>query len=89
MTVYQSPAVDRDSMPLSGYPQGQVELGQQLYYGKYSCQGCHILDTKNDKGYIGPTLTHVGSQADRGMDLSVDEESAELCGQERSNRIAP
>jgi mono/diheme cytochrome c family protein len=62
MTVYQSPAVDRDSMPLSGYPQGQVELGKQLFYGKYSCQGCHIVDTKTDKGYIGPTLTKVGSR---------------------------
>jgi cytochrome c1 len=62
MTVYQSPAVDPDSMPLSGYSQGQIELGKQLYYGKYSCQGCHIVDTKTDKGYIGPTLTQVGSR---------------------------
>jgi len=62
MTVYQNPAVDRDSMPLSGYPQGQVELGRQLFYGKYACQGCHIVDTKIDKGYIGPTLTQVGSR---------------------------
>ena len=62
MTVYQRPEVDRDSMPLSGYPQGQVELGKQLFYGKYSCQGCHIVDTKADKGYVGPTLTHVGSR---------------------------
>ena len=62
MTVYQSPTVDRDSMPLTGYPQGQVELGKQLFYGKYSCQSCHIVDTKTDKGYIGPTLTHVGSR---------------------------
>ena len=62
MTAYQSPMIDRDSMPLSGYPQGQVELGKNLFYGKYSCQGCHIVDTKNDKGYIGPTLTHVGSR---------------------------
>jgi mono/diheme cytochrome c family protein len=62
MTVYQSPAVDRDSMPLSGYSQGQIELGRQLFYGKYSCQSCHIVDSKNDKGYIGPTLTHVGSR---------------------------
>jgi mono/diheme cytochrome c family protein len=62
MTVYQSPMIDRDSMPLSGYPQGQVELGKNLFYGKYSCQACHIVDTKNDKGYIGPTLTHVGSR---------------------------
>ena len=62
MTVYQTPAVDRDSMPSSGYPQGQIELGKQLFYGKYSCQACHIVDTKTDKGYIGPTLTHVGSR---------------------------
>jgi len=62
MTVYQNPAIDRDSMPLSGYAQGEVELGRQLFYGKYSCQGCHIVDTKTDKGYIGPTLTHVGSR---------------------------
>ena len=62
MTVYQSPSVDRDSMPVSGYPQGEVELGRQLFYGKYACQGCHIVDTKIDKGYIGPTLTQVGSR---------------------------
>ena len=62
MTVYQSPSVDRDSMLLSGYTPGQIELGKQLFYGKYSCQGCHIVDTKTDKGYIGPTLTHVGSR---------------------------
>jgi cytochrome c1 len=62
MTVYQSPKIDRDSMPLAGYSAGQVELGKQLYYSKYSCQGCHIIDTKQDKGYIGPTLTHVGSR---------------------------
>jgi len=62
MTVYQNPNIDRDSMPLSGYPPGEVELGKQLFYGKYSCQGCHIVDTKTDKGYIGPTLTHIGSR---------------------------
>ena len=62
LTVYQSPAVDREAMPLSGYAQGQVELGRQLFYGKYACQGCHIVDTKTDKGYIGPTLTQVGSR---------------------------
>jgi cbb3-type cytochrome oxidase cytochrome c subunit len=60
--VYQNPAVDRDSMPLSGYSQGEIELGKQLFYGKYACQGCHIVDTKTDKGYIGPTLTQVGSR---------------------------
>ena len=62
MTVYQSPAIDRDSMPLSGYSAGQVEEGKQLFYSKYGCQACHIVDPKADKGYIGPTLTAVGSR---------------------------
>ena len=62
MTVYQSPAFDRDSMPSSGYPPAQVEQGRQLFYSKYACQSCHIIDTKVDKGYIGPTLTQVGSR---------------------------
>ncbi|MGA8212182.1 MAG: c-type cytochrome [Candidatus Sulfotelmatobacter sp.] len=62
MTVYQTPAFDRDSMPSSGYPPTQVEQGRQLFYSKYACQSCHIVDTKVDKGYIGPTLTEVGSR---------------------------
>ena len=62
MTVYQTPAFDRDSMPLSGYAPAQVEQGKQLFYSKYGCQSCHIVDTKADKGYIGPTLTQVGSR---------------------------
>ncbi len=62
MTVYQTPAFDRDSMPASGYPAAQVEQGRQLFYAKYACQACHIVDTKADKGYIGPTLTQVGSR---------------------------
>jgi mono/diheme cytochrome c family protein len=62
MTVYQTPVFDRDSMPLTGYPPAQIEQGKQLFYSKYACQGCHIVDTKADKGYIGPTLTKVGSR---------------------------
>jgi mono/diheme cytochrome c family protein len=62
MTVYQTSAFDRDSMPSSGYPAVQVEQGRQLFYSKYACQGCHIVDTKADKGYVGPTLTQVGSR---------------------------
>jgi mono/diheme cytochrome c family protein len=62
MTVYQTPEFDRDSMPASGYPPAQVEQGKQLFYSKYACQSCHIIDTKADKGYIGPTLTQVGSR---------------------------
>jgi mono/diheme cytochrome c family protein len=62
MTVYQTPAFERDSMPDSGYPPAQVEQGRQLFYSKYACQSCHIVDTRTDKGYIGPTLTQVGSR---------------------------
>jgi cytochrome c1 len=62
MTVYQDPAVDRDSMSLTGYSPTQVEQGRQLFYSKYACQSCHIVDPKADKGYIGPTLTQVGSR---------------------------
>lgn len=62
MTVYQTPAFDRDSIPSSGYPATQVEQGKQLFYAKYACQSCHIVDTKTDKGYIGPALTQVGSR---------------------------
>jgi mono/diheme cytochrome c family protein len=62
MTVYQTPEFDRDSMPESGYSATQVEEGKQLYYSKYACQSCHIVHVKSDKGYIGPTLTGVGSR---------------------------
>ena len=62
MTVYQTSTIDRDAMPLSGYSQVQVEQGKQLFYAKYACQSCHIVNTKADKGYIGPTLTQVGSR---------------------------
>jgi mono/diheme cytochrome c family protein len=62
MAVYQTPEFDRDSMPSSGYAPAEVEHGKQLFYSKYACQGCHIVDTKVDKGYVGPTLTSVGSR---------------------------
>ncbi len=62
MTVYQTPAFDRDSLPNSGYASADIEHGRQLFYSKYACQGCHIVDPNADKGYIGPTLTEVGSR---------------------------
>jgi mono/diheme cytochrome c family protein len=62
MTVYQTPAFDRDSMPQGGNSTELVEQGRQLFYSKYACQACHIVDTKEDRGYIGPTLTQVGSR---------------------------
>lgn len=62
MTVYQNPDIDRDAMPLSGYSPDQVEHGRELFYGKYACQSCHMVDPAKDKGYIGPPLTEVGSR---------------------------
>ncbi len=62
MTVYQTPAFDRDSLSSTGYLPAQIEEGKQLFYSKYACQSCHIIDTKADKGYVGPTLTQVGSR---------------------------
>jgi mono/diheme cytochrome c family protein len=58
LTVYQTPAVDRDENAVKG----DVEHGRQLFYSKYACQACHIVDPKNDKGYIGPTLTQTGTR---------------------------
>ena len=62
LTVYQSPAIDADLAPSATNPPDIVEHGKQLFYSKYACQSCHIVDTKADKGYIGPTLTQVGSR---------------------------
>jgi len=62
LAVYQSPAIDADLAPSATNPPEAVEHGRQLFYSKYACQSCHIADTKNDKGYIGPTLTQVGSR---------------------------
>ena len=62
MAVYQIPEVEGDSMPLSGYPPALVEQGRQIFYSKYGCQGCHMVDPAQDKGYIGPPLTTVGSR---------------------------
>jgi len=61
LAVYQTPSVDKDSAWPSPEP-ADIERGRQLFYSKYACQACHIVDPKKDKGYIGPTLTHVGSR---------------------------
>jgi mono/diheme cytochrome c family protein len=62
MTVYQTPSFQRDEMPLAGYPPELVEQGRQLFYSKYDCQSCHMVNPNQDKGYIGPTLTKVGTR---------------------------
>ena len=61
LTAYQSPAIDPDFALPANSP-ASVEHGRQLFYSKFACQSCHIADTKTDKGYIGPTLSQVGSR---------------------------
>jgi mono/diheme cytochrome c family protein len=60
MTVYQTPAFDRDFISESQFTPAMREQGRQLFYGKFACQSCHIADTDKDKGYIGPALWSVG-----------------------------
>ncbi len=60
MTVYQSPAIDRDAA--MNFTAAEVEQGKQLFYSKYNCQSCHIADYQKDKGYIGPALSTVGTR---------------------------
>lgn len=60
MTVYQTPAFDPDSIDALKLAPGDVAHGKDLYYGKYACNSCHILDPAKDKGYLGPTLTQAG-----------------------------
>jgi mono/diheme cytochrome c family protein len=61
LTVYQTPTFDREE---AGVPasSAEVERGRGLFYGKYACQSCHIVDPVKDKGYIGPTLTQAGTR---------------------------
>ena len=62
LTVYQTPDFDRDALDPAKFSAADIELGKQLFYSKYACQSCHIVDPQNDKGYIGPTLTQVGAR---------------------------
>jgi mono/diheme cytochrome c family protein len=60
LTVYQTPTFDRDELSPSSMTAQQADQGRQLFYAKYRCQSCHIVDPKQDKGYIGPVLSGVG-----------------------------
>jgi mono/diheme cytochrome c family protein len=62
MAVYQTPDFDRDAIDSARFTSADMEHGKELFYGKYACQSCHIVDPDKDKGYIGPTLTQVGAR---------------------------
>jgi mono/diheme cytochrome c family protein len=59
MTVYQTPAFGGE-LNSASFTAADTSTGRDLYYGKYACNSCHILDPVKDKGYIGPTLTQAG-----------------------------
>lgn len=60
LTVYQSPTIDPDTIPGGSFTPQLADQGRQLYYSKYRCQSCHIIDPQQDKGYVGPVLSQVG-----------------------------
>jgi len=62
LTAYQTPAFDTDSIEVKTFTAEDRERGRQLFYSRYACQACHIVDSQNDKGYVGPTLTQVGAR---------------------------
>lgn len=62
MTVYQTPAFDRDEISDKDFSPALVQQGRELFYGKYDCQSCHIVDSQKDKGYVGPALWSVGAR---------------------------
>ena len=62
MTVYQTPAFDRDEVSEKEFTPALVQQGRELFYGKYDCQSCHIVDSHKDKGYVGPALWSVGTR---------------------------
>ena len=62
LAVYQSPTIDRDAIAESEFTPTQRDIGRQLFYGKYACNSCHIVDASKDKGYIGPALWSVGAR---------------------------
>lgn len=62
VTVYQTPAFNSEDLDAAGFQSAEVQEGKQLFYSKYACQSCHIVDPHHDRGYIGPTLTHAGAR---------------------------
>ncbi len=62
MIAYQTPAFEADSIDAAKFTAQDRERGRQLFYSKYACHSCHIVDPQNDKGYVGPTLTQVGAR---------------------------
>jgi len=60
--AYQGSGFDSQTLDTHSLNADSAARGKQLFYSKYGCQSCHIADYKNDKGYVGPALTSVGTR---------------------------
>ena len=62
LAAYQAPGFDSQVLDARALGTDAAARGKQLFYSKYACQSCHIVDYKNDKGYVGPALAAVGNR---------------------------
>lgn len=58
-------------------PNGDPKIGEQLFFGKQNCAGCHMV--KGRGGHLGPDLTRVGAARSTAyLTESIREPSKEL-----------
>jgi mono/diheme cytochrome c family protein len=62
LSSYQASGFDSKALDVHALDTAAVERGKELFYTKYACQSCHIVDYKKDKGYVGPALAGVGER---------------------------
>ena len=62
VAAYQAPGFNSRTLDVRTLNAEAAARGKALYYTKYACQSCHIVDYKNDKGYVGPPLAAVGNR---------------------------
>ncbi|HEX7960982.1 MAG TPA: c-type cytochrome, partial [Terriglobales bacterium] len=62
LSAYQAAGIDSQVIDPHALNADAAARGKQLFYSKYGCQSCHIVDYKTDKGYIGPALASVGNR---------------------------
>jgi mono/diheme cytochrome c family protein len=62
LSAYQAPGLNTATVDPHALGPDAAARGKQLFYSKYGCQACHIVDYKTDKGYVGPALASVGAR---------------------------
>lgn len=62
LLAYQGSGIDSQTIDQRALTPAAAATGKQLFYSKYGCNGCHIVDYKTDKGYVGPALAGVGNR---------------------------